>query len=410
MALYMRLPVPNVGLSHGQLYAGAFFAIVTWVVTNTFLEPNIAAHTTMRRPFAALYSNTQLLSYEPFVDTCNSILLKRLREYATDAKELDVRELVQFCAFGVIGEITVGSRFGLKEDGGDKFGITSTIDSADIHGAHVGLVPELHCLLGCVVNCFKIRPSVFAVVDFVNPRIEDRVNERTKSPDDRQDLIDKMLPLKQSGKALRRHTHMACQQNVGAGSDTTAISLAATIRYLAMYPNTLAKLRQELEKSSARGELSEPVTFKEAQKLPYLQAVIQEALRMHPAVGAPLTRIVSSPGLNRAEQFLLAGTEFGRWLTSDPQERARLERNFLTFGAGPRVCIGKNMYTGDEQGGTKDCEEVRFRDDEDGTTGKVYDWKTYCFTKQDFKCIVRERKVRRRSPMVSTVLSDQSTL
>jgi hypothetical protein len=52
----------------------------------SFSEPIVTTYTKMRRLFAALYSNTQLLLYEPFVDTCNSILLMRLREYTDNGK------------------------------------------------------------------------------------------------------------------------------------------------------------------------------------------------------------------------------------------------------------------------------------------------------------------------------------
>ncbi|KAH7081133.1 pisatin demethylase [Paraphoma chrysanthemicola] len=387
--------------------------------TNTFSEPSISVHARMRRSFASLYSNTHLLSYEPFVDSCNSMLLKRLEEYASNGQQLDIRELMQFYAFDVIGEITMGSSFGLMEDAGDKSGIISAIDESIVHGAYVGLVPEVHTILGVVIRLFDIKHGTLRIGNFVDTCINNRVNGRTKSPEDRQDFIDKMLPLEAAGRASRFHTKLACQQNVAAGSDTTAISLAAVIAYLAMNPSTLAKLRSEMDEATARGELSNPVTFKQAQKLLYLQAVIQEALRLHPAVGAPLTRIIRPGGATLAGHFFPEGTEVGvnawvlhrnaavfgaeadvfqpeRWLTPNLEEKAHLERNLLSFGAGPRVCLGKNISLLEM---SKVVPQIvrRFdfemvRRDELGDESE-YKWKTYWFTKQDFKCIVRERKV-----------------
>ncbi|KAH7070196.1 pisatin demethylase [Paraphoma chrysanthemicola] len=407
--------------------SGYYFPFGSPFATNSFSEPSIREHAKLRRPSAGLYSNTQLLSYEPFVDTCNNILLKRLREYASNQKDLDVRELMQFYAFDVIGEITMGSRFGLMEDGGDKFGIISAIDEGNVYAANVGYVPKLHTILGHVTNLLGINNSIVRIIDFVTSRVDDRVNGRTKSPSDRQDFIDKMLLLETAGKATRNSTLLACLQNVTAGSDTTAISLAATFAYLIMNPSCLATLRAELEDAATKGELSDPATFKQAQKLPYLQAVIQESLRLHPAVGAPMTRVVGPGGATLAGQFFPAGTEVGinswvihrnksifgpdahvfrpeRWLTSDPQERAHLERNFLAFGAGPRVCIGKNISL------LEMCKVVpqivrRFdfemvnggageEKGKGGIGGTGYTWKTYWFTKQDFRCFVREREKR----------------
>jgi cytochrome P450 len=43
--------------------------------------------------------------------------------------------------------------------------------------------------------------------------------------------------------------------------------------------------------------------FKEAQNLPYLQAVIKEALRLHPASGLPLGRVVPKGGAEIAGYY-----------------------------------------------------------------------------------------------------------
>ena len=43
-------------------------------IYNLFSEPSLDNHAKIRRPLAQLYSQTNLLSYEPSVDTCTSIL------------------------------------------------------------------------------------------------------------------------------------------------------------------------------------------------------------------------------------------------------------------------------------------------------------------------------------------------
>ncbi|KAH8721512.1 pisatin demethylase [Phaeosphaeriaceae sp. PMI808] len=380
-------------------------------VSNTFSETNLAEHTKLRRPVAQLYSNTSLLSYEPFVDVCNAILVNRLKEYAVEKKELDVRELMQFYAFDVIGEITVGARFGLMEENGDKSGIIDILDEATWHSALCGLVPKLHVILGYIGRLTSYKPGFMKIDNYIDGHIQNRLSGVTKSRTDRQDFIDRMLPLEAEGKATRFHTATACMQNIAAGSDTTAISLAATIGYLTMNPPILAKLRQELDEAEGKGELSQPTAFKEAQILPYLQAVILETLRMHPAVGAPLTRIVRSGGMTFCNQFFPAGTEVGinawvihnnksifgpdahifrpeRWFTEDKEHRALMERNMLAFGAGPRTCLGKNISLLEMK---KVIPEIVRRFDFEIVQGDEYKWKTYWFSKQSFKCIVKTR-------------------
>lgn len=382
---------------------------------NTFSTRSIAMHAMLRRPTAHLYSTTHLLSYEPAVDTCNTILLRRLDEYAREGKELDVRQLMQYYAFDVIGEITVGSRFGLMEDNGDKSGIISTIGEAISYSSYVGLVPGVHWWVGKITSLLGIKPVFQTIEDFSSLHLNNRLSGKSKSPSDRRDFLDIMLPLEQAGKATRRDTLVVCLQNVAAGSDTTAISLASVIGYLAMNPSCLHTLRQELDEATQRGELSEPAMFKETQKLPYLQAVIYEALRMHPAVGMPLTRVVGQNGAHIAGQFFPPGTEVGinpwvihrntsifgpdaaqfrpeRWLTPDLEERTNLERHFLAFGTGPRTCLGKNISLLEM---SKVVPQVVRRFDfellVDRKTGKGYTWNTAWFTPQNFLCSVRAR-------------------
>jgi cytochrome P450 len=383
--------------------------------SNLFTETNNQNHAKLRRPVAQLYSNNNLLSYEPFVDTCNDILLKRLREYSWTGKRLDVRELMQYYAFDVIGEITLGSRFGFMEEDGDKRGIITAIDDGLTLGAKIGLFPEVFGILGQAAKYLKLEPGFLKVVDFITSNIQDRVSGRTKSPDDRHDFLDKLLPLEQTGKATRFDTMNACGGNIAAGSDTTAISLTAAIAHLSMNPNVLAKLRDELEDAISKGTASDPITFKEAQKLPYLHAVIQEALRVHPAVGAPLTRVIGLNGATLAGQYFPPGTEVGvnawvvhnnkqifgpdasefkpeRWLTNDAEKRAAMDRNFLAFGAGSRTCIGKNislmeMYKVLPQIVRKFDFEILT----DGKPGAGYKWKTLWFAKPELNCVVKDR-------------------
>jgi len=79
-----------------------------------------------------------------------------------------------------------------------------------------------------------------------------------------------------------------CMSNIGASGDTTAITLSAIFYHLMKYPQTYVHLQKELDDAATEGKISNPITFKESQVLPYLQAVIKEALRIFTATGLPL--------------------------------------------------------------------------------------------------------------------------
>lgn len=93
--------------------------------------------------------------------------------------------------------------------------------------------------------------------------------------------------------------------NIGAGSDTTGLSLSATLFYLYQHPRCLETVREEIEQAElgAEGKFN----FQEVQKQPYLQAVIKEALRLHPGTGYPMWRIVPAGGLTICGQILPEG-------------------------------------------------------------------------------------------------------
>lgn len=100
---------------------------------------------------------------------------------------------------------------------------------------------------------------------------------------------------------------MTCMTNIGAGSDTTGISLSSVIYHLCKNPEAMRTLRAEIDELAEKAEISDPVTFAQAQKMPYLQAVLKEALRMHPATGLPLGRVVPEGGAVIAGKIFPAG-------------------------------------------------------------------------------------------------------
>lgn len=94
--------------------------------------------------------------------------------------------------------------------------------------------------------------------------------------------------------------------NVSAGGETTGIALSATVYFLCRNPDKLEKLRKELERMK-KGNRSDRVAMKVAQDCPYLQAVIKESLRLFPATGLGLVRVIPKGGLTLTGYFFPEG-------------------------------------------------------------------------------------------------------
>lgn len=127
-----------------------------------------------------------------------------------------------------------------------------------------------------------------------------------------QDFVQKLSELQK--RDPERITDSDIKQtatgNIVAGSDTTSIALSGILYYLCKNPDVLGKLSEEIDVKREEGKVSDPITFKEAQELPYLQAVIKEGLRIHPAVGFTMPRFVPKGGKTMMGRYFPEGVSF----------------------------------------------------------------------------------------------------
>lgn len=136
------------------------------------------------------------------------------------------------------------------------------------------------------------------------------VSRKDRGGDDR-DIVNQLFAI-QKTKPQFSDTDMAYMltANVFAGSDTTATSLNAIFYLLLKNPTVYQRLMQELEEKRATGELSDLVTFQQAESCPYLQAVMYEALRLYPAAGLQLNRDVPEGGMKVGKYYVPEGVSY----------------------------------------------------------------------------------------------------
>ncbi|APA05859.1 hypothetical protein SS1G_01757 [Sclerotinia sclerotiorum 1980 UF-70] len=337
-----------------------------------FTERNPHRHSAQRRKVANHYSMSSLVGYEIYVDNCTELLSRRFGELANSGNIVDLHHWLQCYAFDVIGEITFGKRFGLLDMGEDKDGVFKALDSGTSYSTFAGIWSWVH---GFLLPIMPKTGGLAYLVDFTESSISEKIkllrdprsgeNEREGTPDIMTKIL--MASEKDPEKITRADLFNTCFANIGAGSDTTAITLSSVLYHLFKHPETYHRLREEIETAAKEGRVSDPVTFKEAHGLPYLQAVIKEGLRVHPAVGLGLQRVVPAGGTTIANQFIPGGSTVGinayvahlntsvwgldadtwrpeRWLEIEEQGRGgEVEKYFFSFGMGSRTCIGKNI-------------------------------------------------------------------
>ncbi|KAL2874988.1 hypothetical protein SGCOL_009831 [Colletotrichum sp. CLE4] len=371
-----------------------------------FSTTNNDFHSQFRRCVNSAFSMSALVQYEPFVDNTTKLFLSQTEKlFAGNPEGCDFTTWLQFYAFDVIGEITYSKRHGFIEKNEDIDGIVAYLGKLFLYVAPIGQIPFLDLLL--LKNPIYLKLSQWGFIDATFPVARfarDRMAERLPELDGKEPLLpvtsgkEPLLPVT-SGKKLADQPDLLSKflaarearpefmsdvlvQTMAvsmafAGSETTAISLAAVFYYLLRTPTALARLREELDSFAREGGFSDNetglVTWTESQKLVYLDACIKEAFRMHPAAGLPLERIVPDQGAEIAGHFVKGGTIVGcsawiihrrpeiwgddvdtyrpeRWLPEEGKDAAAEEKrikemngHMFQFGMGSRTCIGKNI-------------------------------------------------------------------
>lgn len=229
----------------------------------------------------------------------------------------------QCYAFDVIGLITYGRRLGFLDRGADIEGVIGALEDHLAYAVLVGIYPKWHRYLYPLVNFWagKKGSGRAYVLSFTKDRVEEyrKTVKKASSVDDQEPtgpdvkvaepFLAKFMAKHEEGPTVftAQHITVGLAANMVAGSDTTAISLSAILYYLITTPGWLNLLREEINTFHAEGKLSWPPTFKESQQMPYLQAVLKEALRLHPATGLPLERVVPEGGTTIGGRFFPEG-------------------------------------------------------------------------------------------------------
>jgi cytochrome P450 len=270
-------------------------------------------HGQHRRLISSIYSLHQLKKLEPCVDTAVSLFIDRLRQVTKNGESVDMSKWAQLFAFDVIGEVTFSKPFGFLAAGKDD-GSFQAIDEALASASWIGQVPWLYWLhdrlMPIIGNWLGVNNRNGSLRQFAANECE----ARKSRPVDRKDILSSLFAVKEAKPQDFDDNSVLsmASSNIFAGSDTTGISIGAVMYNLCKYPQCKQKLLKEIDETIRREGLDKykNMPFDAGFALPYLQACIYEALRMHPAVGMSLPRVVPQNGFKVEGVFLPSGVSF----------------------------------------------------------------------------------------------------
>ena len=194
-------------------------------------------------------------------------------------------------------------------DAHDEDGIFTRINRSVRSGvwlAHVPWILQIHNFLMPVIgNWLAVNDRDGTIRDYTIREVNSRFNRGS----DRPDILGRLFEIskeKPDDMNMVNITSVA-SANVGAGSDTTAISLRAILYFLLTHPEKKARLVEEIDALARAGQILDTVTFDQARNMPYLQAVMYEAMRLYPAIGTVLPRITPPEGFHIGPKFIPGG-------------------------------------------------------------------------------------------------------
>lgn len=157
------------------------------------------------------------------------------------------------------------------ENEGDTTEMISGIHQVNEYLAHMGVVYDLHPWKRFLSSLLHRKTSVAVLVNYTLTQIaKHRTRVQVQGTGKEQEsgyesFLKKLLDMEKIKKVTLSNIMDACGSNIGAGSDTTAITLSAALFYLYQNPEKLSKLRHEIDTQASKGCVSDPVTFQEAQ-------------------------------------------------------------------------------------------------------------------------------------------------
>ncbi|KAH3903697.1 hypothetical protein HBI56_213780 [Parastagonospora nodorum] len=330
-------------------------------------------HRRRRNAISGFFSVASIRRLEPIISEHMEKMFAKMEKGLTPGKSERILSMHQvFRAFttDVITLYAFGDNQKILDH--DDWGHAATAGSAAWHSlTHVfAAFPIVLTLLRSIpLWAFKIfMPSLNELHEKQKWWV-DRVRFIRNSPDPEQikktifeGVLSSNLPPEEKTDA---RLAQEAQLIVFAGEGTVAYTMNAALYELLAHPVEYTKVQEELAEALEIGNKSP--TFAQVETLPYLNAVIQETMRLHPGVVSRQVRISPEEPIvyhdkRRDKTYIVPGgiahsmstramhyspEVFGidyyefrpqRWI-DDP----KLNRAFIAFARGTRNCIGKDM-------------------------------------------------------------------
>ncbi|KAI8079930.1 cytochrome P450 [Halteromyces radiatus] len=333
-------------------------------IDTTFNIRDKDAHKHLRRLISPAFSIKYLNSLETHMHDMLQNLLDKIYSKVGDHPEqgavVDIWKLWQHLGLDVIGTTAFGQTFDMIKN--ESHPVPDSIASEMRWSNWIIAHPYLTKIL-TLGRPIKSSP---VITDFMMKTIEARVT----SGERRHDILQILLDTKQAEDPNDRFSdiHIITETILFliAGSETTSNTLGFAVIELLRHPQAMKKLRDEIDTLEFVNPERHIFNHDQLKNLPYLNAVINETLRLDPMAANGIERRAEKDVTLGGTLFVPKGTgitcnayhvhlnekywpnarsfEPERWLPNDTPGSVKPDLDaFYAFSIGSRNCIGKNF-------------------------------------------------------------------
>ena len=276
---------------------------------HSILSANDADHARYRRLLAHAFSESALREQEYLPLSYIDLLTRRLREIVASSGDgcavIDIVKWFNFTTFDIVGDLALGESFHCLEESKYHGWVSILFSQFKAAGLFIslrffGLDKPLKMVLP--KSLLKKRADH---AKYSKDRIYHRLDQGKQGADaQRNDFMAYVLRYNDEKGMTIPEIEQTFRVLVVAGSETTGTALSGILGNLLQHPRMMETVVEEIRQSFQ--DASE-ICASRVGGLPYLNAVIEESLRLGPPVALGLPRVVPADGAEVSGQWLPGG-------------------------------------------------------------------------------------------------------
>ena len=279
----------------------AFYADQFGLPDSGFGTVDYNLHRIRRTPLNPFFSTQRVRALEPVIRALTEKLCRRLEEWKKSGRPLVIKHAFSCLTTDIITEYCLTKDYGYLDDPEFLPSWSDTIRSGAELGALTKFFPFVLTMMLTLPESWVMALSrgMGLMLKFKNNNmkqikaiIENQANEEifrqkmSSLPTMFHELLNSDLP--ESEKTAERLVQEV-QAIIGAGTETTAMTLSIITYYLLEKPEMLEKMKEEL--FEFQPNINADLHFQQLEQLPYLSSIVLEGLRLSYGLSTRLQRI-----------------------------------------------------------------------------------------------------------------------